>query len=212
MKQFPRKWFCTQNSVINRNCGLYPCCCRRSISCCPQRSSPVRSDRWILGPREAVKQAALIVLWVSQGPCGCVCVLPVAPASWTLQRRPGSPPWLRLLSAWWPGCTGSLDPALQPVRQHTQGHCAVICSRPTCCWGSYMALHTSFRILKDSFMAFFTLPSPFTWSSSIRSLKCCNRWTKLDKIFLFRQINVNGRHLKANRVTAARLGAQEWWS
>lgn len=74
MKQFAHKWFCTQKSAIKCNFGLYPCCCRQSISCCPQRSSPVRSDRWTLGPGEAVKQAVLIVLGVSQGPCGGVCV------------------------------------------------------------------------------------------------------------------------------------------
>lgn len=125
---FEKAWSGTTQVILHIfDFGLYPCCCRRSISCCPQRSSPVRSDRWRLGPREAVKQAALIVLSFSGALRLRVRVLPVAPASWTPQRRPGSPPWLRLLSAWWPGCTGSLDPALQPVRQHTQGHCAVIC-------------------------------------------------------------------------------------
>lgn len=73
MKQLPHKWFCTQKSVIKCHFGLYPCCCRRSISCCPQMSSLVRSDRWIRAPTEAVKQAVLTVLWVSQVPCGCVC-------------------------------------------------------------------------------------------------------------------------------------------
>lgn len=124
LKQLPHKWFCTQKSALKRNFVLHPCCCRRSTSCCPQRSSPVRSDRWTLGPRGASGINSAV------GFSGALRlrlrVLPVAPASWTLQRRPGSPPWLRLWSAWWPGCTGCLDPALQPARQHTQGH--VICS------------------------------------------------------------------------------------
>ncbi len=38
---------------------------------------------------------------------------------------------------------------------------------------SYTNTHfTSLRILKDSFMAFFTFPSPFTCNSSTKSLKC----------------------------------------
>lgn len=123
------------------------------------------------------------------GACSCIHMLPVALASWTLQKRPGSPPWLRLLSAWWPGYTGFLGPMLQPEHIHREraivlsslAHLRDVEAQRWCCWG----VHTSFRILKDSFMAFFTLPSPFTWSSSIRSLKCCNKWTAYNSSFSF---------------------------
>lgn len=42
-----------------------------------------------------------------------------------------------------------------------------------CCCSSHNMTQTSLRILKDSFIAFFTLPSPLTCSPSTRSLKCC---------------------------------------
>lgn len=150
----------------------------------------VQSDRWTLEPGETIKYIDCYEhcpRYSAARSCSCLCVyLCVSyPSLWPvelfkniLEVLHGSVCYqhdgLVTQTALAQRCSLNTHTHYAHARfTSIAGNAVCIVKTQQLLWLLQREAQTSLRILKDSFIAFFTMPSPLTWSCSIKSLKCC---------------------------------------